>query len=159
MPGKVLPMLCTLVKEPPRHEDYIFEIKWDGYRIISYLNKNKVRLDSRSGKDYTSKYPPVVAALKRLKHDLVLDGEIVVFDKEGLPDFNAVQNYNGHDTAINYFVFDILWIDGYNLKKLSFMERRQILNAIIAENDESKKDDKVRQYILATLKGPLDEID
>lgn len=122
-------------KRATRHEDYIFEIKWDGYRIISYLNKNKVRLDSRSGKDYTSKYPPVVAALKKIKHDLIFDGEIVVFDKEGLPDFNAVQNYNGHDTAINYFVFDILWIDGYSLKKLPFMERRQILNAIIAEND------------------------
>ncbi|MEP7377865.1 MAG: DNA ligase D [Chitinophagaceae bacterium] len=134
MPGNVSPMLCTLVKEPPQDDDYFFEIKWDGYRINSFIQNKKIRLDSRGGKDYTSKYPPVVAALKRLKHDLVLDGEIVVFNEEGLPDFNAVQNYNGHNTSINYFVFDVLWIDGYNIKKLSLTERRQILKSVIVDD-------------------------
>src|SRR4051794_1420099 len=94
MPTSVSPMLCTLTKVPVADPRYIYEIKWDGYRIISYVNKGKVRMDSRSALDYTRKYPPVVSALKELKHDVIFDGEVVVFNEEGLPDFDALQLYN-----------------------------------------------------------------
>ena len=122
IPSSVSPMLCTLTKEPVSDPEYIFEIKWDGYRIISYVNKGKVRMDSRSALDYTRKYPLIAQSLKDLKKDVVLDGEVVVFNKEGLPDFDALQLYNGHNSPISYCVFDILWMDGYNLMHLPLVE-------------------------------------
>src|SRR5687768_8639114 len=118
MPSGIAPMLCTLTKEVVQSDQYLYEIKWDGYRIISYVQKGKVRMDSRSALDYTKKYPPIAQALKELKHDVVMDGEVVVFNEEGLPDFDALQLYNGHHTPITYCVFDILWLDGYSLTKL-----------------------------------------
>jgi bifunctional non-homologous end joining protein LigD len=73
-------------------------------------------MHSRSGLDYTAKYPNVAKEMKATKHKMVLDGEMVVFKENGLPDFNALQNYNGKETPISYCVFDILWLDGYDLK-------------------------------------------
>jgi bifunctional non-homologous end joining protein LigD len=134
MPSGISPMLCTLVKEPPDYPDYIYEIKWDGYRIISYVNGNKVRMDSRSALDYTKKYPLVAEALKKLKHKVILDGEVVVFNDKGIPDFDALQLYNGHLTSIHYCVFDIVWLDGYNLMELPLVERKKILKEIIKGN-------------------------
>jgi bifunctional non-homologous end joining protein LigD len=135
MPGSVKPMLCTLTKEVVPDDDYLYEVKWDGYRIISYIEKNKVRMDSRSALDYTKKYPPVAKALKDLGHDAVLDGEVVVFNEEGKPDFDALQLYNGHDTPINYCVFDLLWLDGYNLMGLPLTDRKAILKELVEGNE------------------------
>jgi bifunctional non-homologous end joining protein LigD len=138
MPSVVSPMLCTLTKVPVSDPDYLFEIKWDGYRIISYVNKGKVRMDSRSALDYTRKYPLVVEALKSTGRDMVLDGEVVVFNKEGMPDFDALQLYNGHDTPISYCVFDILWLDGYDLMHLPLQERKEILRDITEQSNVLK---------------------
>lgn len=135
MPKTVKPMLCTLTKEVVSDEDYLYELKWDGYRIISYIDDGKVRMDSRSALDYTKKYPPVAKALKNLGHDIVVDGEVVVFNEEGKPYFDALQLYNGHDTPINYCVFDILWLDGYNLMELPLTDRKEILKELVADND------------------------
>jgi bifunctional non-homologous end joining protein LigD len=135
MPTSVKPMLCTLTKEVVPDDDYLYEVKWDGYRIISYIEKNKVRMDSRSALDYTKKYPPVAKALKELGHDAVLDGEVVVFNEEGKPDFDALQAFNGHDTPINYCVFDVLWLDGYNLMNLPLTDRKSILKELVEGND------------------------
>ena len=141
IPSSVSPMLCTLTKQPVTDPEYIFEIKWDGYRIVSYVNKGKVRMDSRSALDYTKKYPPVVQALKDLKKDIVLDGEVVVFNKEGLPDFDALQLYNGHNSPIAYCVFDVLWLDGYNPMHLPLEERKEILKKIVKGNKVLKFSD------------------
>jgi bifunctional non-homologous end joining protein LigD len=135
MPKSVKPMLCTLTKEVVQDNDYLYELKWDGYRIICYIENNKVRMDSRSALDYTKKYPPVAKALKELTHDVVLDGEVVVFNEEGKPDFDALQTFNGHDTPINYCVFDVLWLDGYNLMGLPLTERKAILKELVEGNE------------------------
>jgi len=135
MPKSVKPMLCTLTKEVVQDQDYLYEVKWDGYRIISYIENNKVRMDSRSALDYTKKYPPVAKALKELAHDAVLDGEVVVFNEEGKPDFDGLQTFNGHDTPINYCVFDLLWLDGYNLMNLPLTNRKAILKELVKGND------------------------
>lgn len=135
MPKVIKPMLCTLTKEVVADEDYLYEVKWDGYRIISYVADGKVRMDSRSALDYTRKYPPVAKALKELGHDAVLDGEIVVFNEEGKPDFDALQTYNGHHTPINYCVFDLLWLDGYNLMSLPLTDRKELLKDLLADNE------------------------
>ncbi|RYG45660.1 MAG: DNA ligase D, partial [Chitinophagaceae bacterium] len=135
MPGQVKPMLCTLVKTPVTQEGYIHEIKWDGYRLLGYCNKSVVRFDSRSGLDYTAKYPPLVSALKKLKHDLILDGEAVVLNASGNPDFDALQKFNGSNDPIVFYAFDILWIDGYNLMELSLLERKEILSLLLSGNE------------------------
>ena len=135
MPFKVSPMLCTLTKEPLDNSNFLYEIKWDGYRILSYVNGDAVRMDSRSALNYTAKYPPIVAALKRLEHKVVLDGEVVVFNENGIPDFDALQLYNGHNTPIQYCVFDILWMDGYDLKGLRLEERKEIVRLLVEGNE------------------------
>jgi bifunctional non-homologous end joining protein LigD len=134
MPRRVQPMLATLSTGLVNDERYGYEVKWDGYRIIAFVERGTVRLDSRGGKDYTTKYPPIVDALKKLGHDAVLDGEIVVFDDSHRPSFNAVQLYNGHNKPIEYYVFDILWLDGYDLKELTLTERKNILKRLIGRN-------------------------
>ena len=135
IPGSVEPMLCTLTKEVLVDERFLYEIKWDGYRIIAYVQNGRVRMDSRSALDYTMKYPPVAEALKALGHNLVLDGEVVVFNQEGLPDFDALQKYNGHDTPISYCVFDMLWLDGCDLMGFPLTIRKSILEALIGNNE------------------------
>jgi bifunctional non-homologous end joining protein LigD len=135
MPTRIRPMLCTLTKEVENNEHYLYEIKWDGYRIISFVNGSKVMMHSRSGLDYTAKYPNVSKAIKATKHKMVLDGEMVVFKENGLPDFNALQNYNGKETPISYCVFDILWLDGYDLKGLPLETRKQILKQVVGDSE------------------------
>lgn len=130
----IAPMLCTLVKEPIDSDEYLFELKWDGYRIISRVQDGKVRMNSRSGLDYTGKYPPVAKALASLGHDVVLDGEVVVFGKDGKPDFDAVQLYNGHNTPIRYCVFDLLELDGNNIMELPLVQRKELLKALVDGN-------------------------
>lgn len=135
MPRSVKPMLCTLTKEVVADSDYLYEVKWDGYRIISFIQGSKVRMNSRSALDYTHKYPPVAKALKALGHDAVLDGEVVVFNEEGKPDFDALQTFNGHSTPINYCIFDVLWLDGYDLMDLPLTDRKAILEQLLADNE------------------------
>jgi bifunctional non-homologous end joining protein LigD len=134
IPASVSPMLCTLTKEVIQDEKFLYELKWDGYRIISSVDKGKVKMDSRSSLNYTRKYPIVAKALAVLKHNIVLDGEVVVFNEEGLPDFDALQLYDGHETPLTYCIFDILWMDGYDLKQLPLTERKEILRQILKGN-------------------------
>jgi bifunctional non-homologous end joining protein LigD len=81
------------------------------------------------------KIPAGRQSIKELGHDAVLDGEVVVFNEEGKPDFDALQTFNGHDTSINYCVFDILWLDGYNLMGLPLTDRKAILKELMEGND------------------------
>ncbi len=135
MPNEIAPMLATLVKDPVNSPEYLYEIKWDGYRIIAYVKGGQVRLASRSGLDYTARYPRIAEALKKLKHDVVIDGEVVVFNEEGKPDFDALQKYNGHSTSIHYCVFDLLWMDGNNLMSLPLTQRKELLLLLVEGNE------------------------
>lgn len=141
MPQHIAPMLCTLTKEPLVSEDYLYEIKWDGYRIISFTEGQKVKMASRSGLDYTKKYPPVAEALAHLGHDAIFDGEVVVFNELGRPDFDALQKYNGHNTPIHYCVFDLLWLDGRDLRKLPLVERKALLKNLVSTDDTFRYSD------------------
>src|SRR5205809_2864034 len=129
-PDVIKPMLCTLVKEPFTKEDWLYEVKWDGYRIIAYKQKNKIMLRSRSGLDYTSRYPVVADGIKKMKGDFVIDGEVVAFDEEGHVSFDLVQEANPQ-APLAYFVFDILWKDGKDLMQLPLTQRKDILKAML----------------------------
>src|SRR5690349_22287356 len=93
MPTGIKPMLCTLLKEPFSDPDYLYEVKWDGYRLLTYKDGASVKLSSRGGLDYTRKYPPIARALGALPQDVVIDGEAIVLNKEGKPDFDALQKF------------------------------------------------------------------
>lgn len=128
-------MLCTLLREPFSSQDYLFELKLDGYRIISWVERSKVTMRSRGGLNYTERYPNIARALKLLKHSVVVDGEVCVINESGHPDFDALQLYNGHQTPIVYFIFDLLWIDGYNITHFTLVDRKLILQELLRGNE------------------------
>lgn len=138
MPEHISPMLCTLVQEPPTDPNYLFELKWDGYRIVSKVENGEVRMNSRSGLDYTKRYPPIEEALKLLGHNIIIDGEVVVFTSEGKPDFDAIQLYNGHKSPIQYCVFDLLWLDEHDLQDMPLVKRKELLKSLVAKNSVFK---------------------
>lgn len=135
MPEHVDPMLCTLVKEPVENEAYIFELKWDGYRIVSRVEKGEVRMNSRSGLDYTGKYPLIAEALQSLGHDLMIDGEVIVLNDEGKPDFDALQLYNGKRSPIRYCVFDLLYLNGTSMMDMPLYQRKQLLETLVNKSE------------------------
>ncbi|HEY0741034.1 MAG TPA: DNA ligase D [Chryseosolibacter sp.] len=140
-PTVVKPMLATLVKEAFADDDYVFEVKWDGYRIIAHCEGANVKLQSRGGEDYTKKYPTVVNALKSLDLDCVLDGEVVFINAEGKPDFDALQRVNGQRAPLVYYAFDVLWHDGENLKDKPLLERKGHLRKMLVDNNVVKYSD------------------
>jgi bifunctional non-homologous end joining protein LigD len=140
-PTVVKPMLATLIKQPFTDEDYVFEVKWDGYRIIALSNGGKVKLQSRGGEDYTRKYPSIAKAVKELNVDCILDGEVVYINRDGKPDFDALQRVNGQKASIVYYAFDMLWLEGENLMKESLLERKKRLEDTISGSQEIKYND------------------
>ena len=93
MPPELKPMLATLVDEPTEEEGWLYEVKWDGFRTLAYLNSGEVEVRSRNNKPFNDKFYPIYNALKELPLNAVLDGEIVVLDDKGLADFGALQTW------------------------------------------------------------------
>jgi bifunctional non-homologous end joining protein LigD len=131
IPDFVEPMMATLIKESFDNENWEFEIKWDGYRCLAYLNNGKVDLRSRTGQSYNI-YTPVVSALKEWNMPAVLDGELVVLNKDGTSNFELLQNWNVHSKEhLAFMVFDILWLDGIDLSGQPLTERKEVLKTIL----------------------------
>jgi bifunctional non-homologous end joining protein LigD len=131
-PSYLEPMRANLVEPPVENkEGWIYEIKYDGYRALAYLQQEIVKLKSKGDLDYTSTFPPVSKSLRELQLNAVLDGEIIVFDENGNHDFSLVQNFGSskQGTPI-YYVFDILWLNGYSLLELPLQERKEILDSL-----------------------------
>jgi len=132
-PGPLAPMLATLVDAPFDREGWLFETKWDGNRIIAQLDRGEVRLLSRNRKDWTRLYPPVAEALARLGRTAVLDGEVVVLDRQGRSDFAALQRWQETgEGELAYLVFDCLELDGRDLRPRPLAERRAALRSLVA---------------------------
>src|SRR5215510_517910 len=103
----IQPMLATTVDKPFSSKDWLFELKLDGYRAIAELRKGRLLLYSRNGLSLLRKYPAIAIALKKIKANVVLDGEIVLLNEEGKADFQQLQNYNPlSDAMLTYYVFD-----------------------------------------------------
>ncbi|OJV54108.1 MAG: DNA ligase D [Bacteroidetes bacterium 43-16] len=132
----IRPMLAQTGQAAFDSKDWIFEVKWDGYRAIADLRNKAVRLYSRNGLAFERKYPAIVKALKEQEHEMVLDGELVALDKKGNVQFNLLQHYEPEqDTRLLYQVFDLLWLNGHSTEKLSLLERKELLQAALQEND------------------------
>jgi bifunctional non-homologous end joining protein LigD len=136
LPKDLQPMLATLVDAPVNAEGWVYEIKWDGYRALAYLNNGKVELRSRNNKTFDEKFYPVHEALKQWKINAVIDGEIIVADKKGISDFSALQSWRSEaDGLLLFYAFDILWLNGRSLIALPLTERRAILQLIAPQDN------------------------
>ncbi|HEX6019546.1 MAG TPA: DNA ligase D, partial [Burkholderiaceae bacterium] len=131
------PQLATPAGGLPAHGQWVFEIKFDGYRMLAHCDGAKPRLFTRNGHDWSSKMPALIDELAALKLEGTwLDGEVVVLGPDGMPDFNALQNaFDGSRTRdIVYFVFDVPYFEGYDLRAATLAERRALLQAFIEQH-------------------------
>jgi bifunctional non-homologous end joining protein LigD len=132
-------MLATLVDKPFDDDGWLYEVKWDGYRSIGYINKNSVDIRSRNNKSFNEKFYPVYEALKKWPVNVVVDGEIMVLNDQGVPDFSDLQNWRSEaDGNLIFYLFDILWLEGFDLMQLPLTERREILRSIAPNTDTIK---------------------
>jgi bifunctional non-homologous end joining protein LigD len=144
MPHGIQPMLATLIREPFDHQDWIFEVKWDGYRAVAEIRGGKVSLYSRNRITFERKFSPIVEALANFPFEAVLDGEIVVVNDQGYPDFQKLQDYgksrSGH---LLYYVFDLLHMEGHDLTNLPLIKRKEFLKKILPTSAKIKFSDHV----------------
>jgi bifunctional non-homologous end joining protein LigD len=133
-PHLIKPMLATLIDEPFDHEDWFFEIKLDGYRAICELDKTSVQLYSRNLNSLNLDFPLIVNQLKELKLDAIFDGEIIAIDAEGKPNFQLLQNRQSrYEDAFYYYVFDVLYFKGKDLRDSPLFERKALLQDILKD--------------------------
>jgi bifunctional non-homologous end joining protein LigD len=131
IPFRVQPMLATLVKEPFHRPGWVYEEKYDGYRILAYKEGSKVTLLSRNAKDRTSHFDAIAVAVGNLPHEtLLLDGEVVSFDRKGVSRFQLLQNLTNEP---HYAVFDCLYVDGKDLRGDPLRMRREALEKAVGK--------------------------
>ncbi|AKG53409.1 ATP-dependent DNA ligase [Dehalogenimonas sp. WBC-2] len=138
MPGRLPPMLATLTEKPFNDPDWYFEPKLDGYRLIASVNSGQVRLQSRNFHDYTVQFPAVAAEMATQPVDMALfDGEIVALDEQGRPCFQCLQHHikknpgNSGGVMLKYYVFDLLYLNGYDLTEVPQSSRVKCLDKTI----------------------------
>lgn len=138
MPERIEPCLALLQSKPPQGADWAFEVKWDGYRLAVLRNSDGVRIITRGGHDWTERFPSIAAAALKLEAgSFILDGEAVVLDEAGRADFGLLQQALGGrggkrsaETAMLY-AFDLLYLDGHDLTRMTLSERRHMLEDLI----------------------------
>jgi bifunctional non-homologous end joining protein LigD len=137
LPGFVSPQLATLVKEPPSGDEWLHELKFDGYRMLCRIDRGRVTVWSRNGKDWTEKFQNVVEAVKSLKTtSAILDGEIVIVDAQGRSSFQKLQRAMGKATTTGfaYEVFDLIYLDGFSLTQTPLKNRKELLKKLVGSN-------------------------
>jgi len=146
MPTEIHPMLATAEAEAFDNPDWLFEIKWDGYRAVSFIQNGKLRLVSRNQNDLTAQFPELRDLVKFVKaENAILDGEIVALDEQGRSSFSLMQQRTGFRAhgrrvpgqsglPIAYYVFDLIYADGFDLRRVSLEDRKDALAKIISTN-------------------------
>ena len=125
------PMLATLTDKAFDDPDWVFETKWDGFRAIAVARPGHASLYSRNGNDISRRYPAICAALAKIKHEAVLDGELVALDAQGRSRFQLLQNAEREHVRLLYCVFDLLYLDGTDLRGETLLERKAALAKIL----------------------------
>lgn len=141
IPSHVSPTLAVLAERPFSDPDWLFEIKWDGVRALARVDKKRLQLRSRRDQNITSNYPELAGLPQRLRvKEAILDGEIVVLDESGHSDFERLQSRMNvsnpspslvKQNPVTYFVFDLLYCDGYDLRRAALAERKKLLRDAI----------------------------
>src|SRR6187551_273484 len=141
MPRRIEPELATLVSTTPEGDDFIHEVKFDGYRVIARIDSGEVSLLTRSGEDWTSRMPSLQQALGKLKvKNAMLDGEFVALDEHGVTNFQLLQNAfsSKNQAPLAYYAFDLLYLDGQDLRSLPLIERKAKLQALLGRSPKSE---------------------
>jgi bifunctional non-homologous end joining protein LigD len=153
MPTTISPMLATLTTHPPSGDQWLYEVKWDGVRAIIFVEDNQLRILSRSGKRCDQQYPELTVLPHYLKaSNAILDGEIAVLDENGRSSFSLIQprisvadpNSIAHlarSTPVTLFLFDLLYLDGYDLRAVPLEERKRLLEGILTPTDHIRFSD------------------
>jgi bifunctional non-homologous end joining protein LigD len=147
MPTTIQPMLASIAEEPFDNPNWLFEIKWDGYRVVSFIENGTVRMVSRNQNDLGPRYPELRELPKLVKgKTAILDGEVVVLDEQGRPSFSLMQQRTGirahgrqtaqrSDLPILYYVFDLIYLDGYDLRRVALDDRKRALRQILPSGE------------------------
>jgi bifunctional non-homologous end joining protein LigD len=153
MPTSIHPMLASIVEKPFDDPNWLFEIKWDGYRAIAFLENGSVRLVSRNHNDLTPRYPELCELTKFVKAKAaILDGEVVVLDGQGRSSFSLMQQRTGirkhgrqatprSELPVLYYAFDLLYLDGYDLRQVWLEERKRVLMEILTAGEIARYSD------------------
>jgi bifunctional non-homologous end joining protein LigD len=153
MPSVIHPMLAESIEEPFDGKDWLFEIKWDGYRAVIFIQNGQARLVSRNQNDLTPRYPELQDLPKFVKaNTAILDGEVVALDSEGRSSFSLMQQRTGFrsgskratpnpDVPVVYYAFDLIYLDGYDWRGVPLEERKQKLASILKTGDSLRYSD------------------
>lgn len=141
MPAAISPQLATPTAEPPEGPDWLHEVKFDGYRLLAFVEGGRVRLVTRRGNDWTGALASLAGVIgERVRVDAVVDGEAVILDQRGISDFQALQNaiHSRRSGAIVFFAFDVPWCNGYDLTRARLEERKSLLVELIGARQEGR---------------------
>ncbi|TAX37056.1 non-homologous end-joining DNA ligase [Rhizobium leguminosarum] len=143
MPDRIEPCLALLKSKPPKGDDWVYEIKWDGYRLSVHIEPTGIRILTRSGHDWTHRFPAIQqAALWLPVGSAILDGEAVVLDEQGRSDFGLLQQSLGgrggkkRSSDAIFMAFDLLYFDGHDLRNSELSMRRHLLNDLAPAGDQ-----------------------
>ncbi len=161
MPTAIYPMLATAIEKPFDNPDWLFEIKWDGYRAVAFIDNGHVRFVSRNQNDLTKQYPELATLPQSVKaRRAILDGEIVALDDEGRPSFSLMQQRTGfrpgksrlpgrQGVPVIYYAFDLLYVDDLDIRRVPLEQRKQLLREQITDGDVAKFSDHYPEKGLA----------
>lgn len=154
----IKPMLTTAVDKAFDSKEWIFELKLDGYRAIAETGKKTILLYSRNGISLANKYPVVVDALQQIKTEMILDGEIVLLNEKGRPDFQKLQHYDENKNyPLVYYVFDIISLKGKSLKEETLLARKKILQKQLPKSSTILYCDHIEEKGKAFFKSVIKE--
>jgi bifunctional non-homologous end joining protein LigD len=135
-PGFIKPQLATLHVRPPQGEQYLHEIKFDGYRLQGHLRGGLASLFTRNGLNWTKRFPPIAAALSHIPAtELIVDGEVISANERGAANFSQLQDdlSKSRYDRMAYYVFDLLYLDGYDLRAVPLFQRKEALQELLVE--------------------------
>src|SRR5687767_2345912 len=138
LPGFIAPQLATAREDVPAGEDWVHEIKFDGYRMLAYIEGGGARLLSRNTLDWSGRFAQVTEALGDIRaKEAIVDGEVCVLDERGRADFQKLQALvkDGKPARLSFLVFDLLWLDGDDLRKLPLLKRKERLAKIVPKRN------------------------
>jgi len=127
-------MLLLRTERLPEGEDWLVELKFDGYRALAIKSKGEIRLRSRNDNDFTTRYSPLAKALAAMPDETVIDGEVVALDDDGRPSFNTVQNFGSAGAPLHFFIFDLLILNGKDVMCEPLIKRRALLEKHVLPN-------------------------
>ena len=120
-------MLLRRTEALPRGDEWLYELKLDGYRAIAFKTRGQLHLRSRNDNDFALSYPRVLDGLRKLPDETVIDGEVVAFDEARRPSFNVLQNYGSSPAPVVFYVFDLMMLQGRDVHRESLVTRRELL--------------------------------